>query len=155
MVRAEMKKLGRVTRGQRNVLLAFGVTVLLWVLPGFFALAGVEQSAFALRYARSMPEGVAAMVGALMLFVLPVDWRARRFTITWDDAVKIDWGIVLLYGGGLAVGELAFSTGLARAVGESVTVVAARAVDAVAHRHLHVRGDPRLGDWRRTPLRPT
>ena len=121
MVRDEMQKLGRVSRAQRNVLMAFAATVLLWVLPGFFALAGMGQSALAQRYAQSMPEGVAAMVGALMLFVLPVDWRARRFTISWDDAVKIDWGIVLLYGGGLAVGELAFSTGLAREVGESVT----------------------------------
>jgi sodium-dependent dicarboxylate transporter 2/3/5 len=121
MVRAEIGKLGRVTRGQQNVLLAFGTTVVLWMLPGFFALAGVGQSAIALRYGRSMPEGVAAMVGALMLFVLPVDWRARRFTMSWNEAVKIDWGIVLLYGGGLAVGELAFSTGLAQAVGQSVT----------------------------------
>jgi sodium-dependent dicarboxylate transporter 2/3/5 len=121
MVRDEVAKLGRVTRGQRNVLLAFGVTVLLWVLPGFFALAGLDQASFALRYAQAMPEGIAAMLGALLLFMLPVDWKARRFTMSWDEAVKIDWGIVLLYGGGLAVGELAFSTGLAKAMGEGIT----------------------------------
>jgi len=121
LVRSELATLGGITRGQRNVLIAFGVTVLLWVLPGFFALAGQEQSPFARRYAEAMPEGIAAMVGALLLFMLPVDWKARRFTITWDEAVKIDWGIVLLYGGGLAVGELAFSTGLARALGEGIT----------------------------------
>jgi sodium-dependent dicarboxylate transporter 2/3/5 len=50
-----------------------------------------------------------------------VSWRARRFTLTWDEAVRIDWGIVLLYGGGLALGDLAFSTGLARATGDLVT----------------------------------
>ena len=68
-----------------------------------------------------MPEGIAAMVGAMLLFVLPVDWRARRFTLTWDQAVRIDWGIVLLYGGGLAIGGLAFSTGLADALGRGIT----------------------------------
>lgn len=68
-----------------------------------------------------MPEGVAALMGAFLLFVLPVDWRERRFTLTWDEAVKIDWGIALLYGGGLALGELTFSTGLAQALGEGVT----------------------------------
>ena len=41
------------------------------------------------------------------------DWAARQFTLTWDEAARIDWGIVLLYGGGLAMGDLAFSTGLA------------------------------------------
>ena len=62
-------------------------------------------------------------------FVLPVDWRARRFTLTWDEAVRIDWGIVLLYGGGLALGELAFATGLAKAMGEARHLLAALADD--------------------------
>jgi sodium-dependent dicarboxylate transporter 2/3/5 len=120
LVEEELKKLGRVTRGERNVLLAFGLTVLLWVAPGIVAIAGAGDSAWARAYLASLPEGVAAMIGATLLFVLPVDWRSRRFTLTWDEAVRIDWGIVLLYGGGLAIGDLAFSTGLARAVGEGL-----------------------------------
>jgi sodium-dependent dicarboxylate transporter 2/3/5 len=55
------------------------------------------------------------------LFVLPMDWRARRFTLTWDQAIKIDWGVILLFGGGLAMGQLAFSTGLAEAMGTGIT----------------------------------
>jgi sodium-dependent dicarboxylate transporter 2/3/5 len=121
MVRQELARLGPMSRGQRNVLLAFGVTVTLWVTPGVFALAGAERSDFARMYGAAMPEGVAAIVGALLLFMLPVDWRARRFTMTWDEAAKIDWAVVLLYGGGLAMGELAFQTGLAQAMGEGVT----------------------------------
>ncbi|HVH27389.1 MAG TPA: DASS family sodium-coupled anion symporter [Vicinamibacterales bacterium] len=121
VVSRELARLGPVSRGQRNVLLAFSVTVALWIFPGFLAVAGAEQSAFGRAYAASVPEGVAAMIGALLLFVLPVDWGARRFTLTWDEAVRIDWGIVLLYGGGLAMGQLAFSTGLAKAMGEGLT----------------------------------
>ncbi len=121
MVHAELARLGPMSAAQRNVLIAFGVTVALWVTPGVLALAGLDQTAFARGYAASMPEGVAALMGAFLLFVLPVDWRERRFTLTWDEAVKIDWGIALLYGGGLALGELTFSTGLAQAVGEGVT----------------------------------
>jgi sodium-dependent dicarboxylate transporter 2/3/5 len=68
-----------------------------------------------------VPEGVAAMIGALLLFVMPIDWPNRRFTLSWDEAVQIDWGIVLLYGGGLAMGQLAFSTGLAAAMGQGLT----------------------------------
>ena len=121
MVQQELRRLGKQTTGQRNVLIAFATTISLWIAPGVFAIAGAGDSAFARGYAASMPEGVAAMIGATMLFLLPVDWCERRFTLSWDEAVKIDWGITLLYGGGLALGELTFSTGLAQAMGESIT----------------------------------
>jgi sodium-dependent dicarboxylate transporter 2/3/5 len=121
LVKDELARLGPLSRAERNVLVAFAVTVLLWVAPGLVAIAGAGDSAFARAYAASLPEGVAAMAGAILLFVLPVDWRARRFTLTWDEAVRIDWGIVFLYGGGLAMGELAFSTGLAEAMGKGIT----------------------------------
>jgi len=68
-----------------------------------------------------MPESVAAMLGAFLLFLIPLNWSERRFTLTWDEALKIDWGIVFLFGGGLAMGELAFSTGLAEAMGKGIT----------------------------------
>ncbi len=121
MVRDELKKLGPVSRGQRNVLIAFGVTIVLWITPGFLALAGMGQTPFALAYAQAVPESVAAMIGAFLLFVLPIDWRAGRFTLTWDQALKIEWGIILLYGGGLALGQMAFTTGLAEAMGKGIT----------------------------------
>ena len=121
IVEQEISKLGPVSRAERNVLLAFGITVALWILPGLLAIAGLDGSAFARGYEKAMPEGVVAILGALLLFVLPIDWRSRRFTLTWDEAVHIDWGIVLLYGGGLAMGSLAFSTGLAEAMGRGIT----------------------------------
>ena len=121
LVRRELELLGPLSRGQRNVLIAFGVTVLLWIAPGIFAVAGLDNAEFARAYGEAVPEGIAAMLGASLLFVLPIDWRTRRFTLTWDEAAKIDWGIVFLYGGGLAMGTLAFSTGLAEAMGKGIT----------------------------------
>ena len=120
VVHEELRKLGPLSRAQRNVLLAFGMTVILWVLPGLLAMVGMDGTPFALAYARAVPESVAAMLGAFLLFVLPIDWRARRFTLTWDEASKIEWGVVFLYGGGLALGELAFTTGLAGAMGTGI-----------------------------------
>jgi sodium-dependent dicarboxylate transporter 2/3/5 len=120
-IREELQRLGPLSVGQCNTLIAFGVTVALWLFPGFLAIAGLGDTAFARFYAAAVPESVAAMIGAILLFVLPVDWRARRFTLSWDEAVKIDWGIILLFGGGLAMGELAFSTGLAEAMGRGIT----------------------------------
>ncbi len=121
LVAQELARLGPLSRGERNVLIAFALTVLLWVTPGFLAMAGLDDSAVAHGYAASVPEGIAAIIGATLLFLLPVDWRARRFTLTWDEAARIDWGIVFLYGGGLAMGALAFDTGLARAMGDGLT----------------------------------
>jgi sodium-dependent dicarboxylate transporter 2/3/5 len=121
LVADEMKRLGPVSRGQRNTAIAFGVTVLLWVMPGLLTVVGLGDTMLARAYSQRVPESVAAVVGATLLFLLPVSWRARRFTLTWEDASRIDWGIVLLYGGGLALGDLAFSTGLARAVGDGLT----------------------------------
>ena len=121
LVRQELERLGSLSTAQRNVLIAFTTTVALWITPGVLALLGLEDAPFGRAYAAAVPEGVAAMLGAMLLFVLPVEWRSRRFTLTWDQAVRIDWGIVLLYGGGLALGSLAFSTGLADAIGRGVT----------------------------------
>ncbi len=121
LVREELQRLGPVSTGQRNTLLAFGATVLLWTAPGMAAIVGAADAPLVRAYERAVPESVAAMLGAILLFVLPLDWRKRQFTLTWNQAVRIDWGIVLLYGGGLALGELAFSTGLARWIGDSLT----------------------------------
>jgi len=120
-IQAELRKLGPMSAGQRNTLVAFGATVALWLFPGLLAITGFGDSGFARLYDAAVPESVAAMLGAILLFLLPVNWRARRFTLSWEQAVRIDWGIVLLFGGGLAMGALAFSTGLAESMGRGIT----------------------------------
>jgi solute carrier family 13 (sodium-dependent dicarboxylate transporter), member 2/3/5 len=126
-VAEELRKLGSMTRGERNVVYAFSVTVALWILPGAFSLALGETHAATRRFATLFPESVAAIVGALLLLMIPVSWRERRFTLTWAEASRIDWGIVLLFGGGLAMGRLSDSTGLSAALGHGI---AARFPDA-------------------------
>ena len=117
----ELRKLGPISGGQRNTLAAFGATVALWLFPGVLAIAGAGDSGFARAYEAAVPESVAAMIGAILLFLLPVNWKARRFTLSWEQAIRIDWGIILLFGGGLAMGALAFSTGLAESIGHGIT----------------------------------
>ena len=116
----ERRQLGPWARGQTNTLLAFGVTVVLWVLPGVLAVMGLDDSPVGAWLTARVPEAVAAMVGAILLFILPVNAREGTFTMTWDDAVQIDWGTILLFGGGLALGTLMFETGVASAMGEGV-----------------------------------
>jgi sodium-dependent dicarboxylate transporter 2/3/5 len=123
----ELRKLGPMTVGERNVVFAFAATVVLWILPGVFSLALGETHASTRRFMTLFPESVAAIVGALLLLVIPVSWRERRFTLSWAEASRIDWGIVLLFGGGLAMGRLSDSTGLSAALGHGL---AARFPDA-------------------------
>jgi sodium-dependent dicarboxylate transporter 2/3/5 len=120
-LREELERLGSLSVGQRNTLIAFGVTVALWLFPGVLTLTGLGSTAVSRWMTAAVPESVAAMIGAILLFLLPISWRARRFTLTWDRAVRIDWGIILLFGGGLSMGELAFSTGLAESMGHGIT----------------------------------
>ncbi len=94
------------------------MTVALWVIPGVVALAAGEASPVYRALTQRLPEGVAALLGALLLFVLPGDDGPA---ITWKEAVQIDWGVVLLYGGGFALGVLSFQTGLAEALGRGLT----------------------------------
>ncbi len=119
-VKAELAKLGPMGVGERNVVTAFGLTVLLWTMPGVLALALGQSHPWTTRFSALVPESVAAISGALLLFLLPVQWKTRRFTMSWEDASRIDWGIILLFGGGLAMGGLADSTGLADAFGRWV-----------------------------------
>ncbi len=118
-VTREKGLLGPWTRGQVNTLAAFGFAVAMWMLPGVLAVLGLEGGPVSEWLDARMPEAVVAVVAALLLFVLPVRLREGEFTMSWAEAVKIDWGTILLFGGGLTLGTLMFETGVARAMGEA------------------------------------
>jgi sodium-dependent dicarboxylate transporter 2/3/5 len=119
-IKERRRTLGKWKRGEKNALLAFLVAVTLWILPGVLAVLGVgfasEQAFFKSRF----PEGIVALVAACFLFFLPTDWKKREFTLSWRDAVNIDWGTIILFGGGLTLGGLIFSTQLAHAIGSAL-----------------------------------
>ena len=117
---AEKAKLGPVRRGEWNVMAAFACTVLLWLVPGVIALSLGQEHPLAKWFERHLPEAIAALIGALLLFVLPVQFDKWEFTLSWREAARIDWGTILLFGGGLALGDLMFSTGLASWMGRGL-----------------------------------
>jgi solute carrier family 13 (sodium-dependent dicarboxylate transporter), member 2/3/5 len=127
-LKRERAQLGPWTRAQVNTLVVFGLAVVLWVTPGILALPIWGEAAFgglmrawAGWFTARLPEAVVALLAAVLLFALPVNLRRGEFTLTWDQAVQIDWGTILLFGGGLALGTLMFETGVARAMGEALT----------------------------------
>ena len=105
--------------GQRNVAIAFVITVFLWLLPSFAIFAGGDADWWEAR----LPESVAALIGTILLFLLPINWKNREFTLTWKQAQNINWGIILLFGGGLVVGKFLFKTGVANYIGDTLSAV--------------------------------
>jgi sodium-dependent dicarboxylate transporter 2/3/5 len=124
-IERERALLGPMSRPEVNTLVAFGVAVALWVVPGVLQLSiwGEDARRVAAWFNERVPEAVAALVAAVLLFVLPVDLKRGTFTLTWEQAVRIDWGTILLFGGGLALGTLMFETGVAHAMGRALTGV--------------------------------
>src|ERR687896_1395026 len=116
----ERSKLGSISKGERNTLVVFAVAVTLWMLPGFTALVlGDESTIYGVIYSR-LDEGTVAIVAAALLFILPVNWAERRFTLNWNEAARIDWGTIILFGSGIALGTMLSDTGLAETLGKGI-----------------------------------
>jgi solute carrier family 13 (sodium-dependent dicarboxylate transporter), member 2/3/5 len=116
----ERSSLGSFSRGERNTLIAFLVAVTLWILPGLTALIfGDESTIYSVLYSR-LDEGAVAIIAAALLFLLPINWPERRFTMNWNEASRIDWGTVILFGCGIALGTLLSDTGLAEVIGNGI-----------------------------------
>jgi sodium-dependent dicarboxylate transporter 2/3/5 len=114
---AERNKLGGWSAGERNTLFVFLLAVGLWVAPSVLLLLNDDSASEWMR--AHFPEEVVAMMAPVLLYLLPVDWRARRFTLAPDDFSAIDWGTVLLFGSGLALGNLMFRTELVHVIGQT------------------------------------
>jgi sodium-dependent dicarboxylate transporter 2/3/5 len=119
---AETATQGPLTRAQRSVAAAFALTVVLWMLPGAVGIFLGATHPWSKTLQEALPESAAALIGALLLFILPGDKDApgtRRRVIGWSEAAAIDWGTILLFGGGLTLGQLLRQTGLAEHIGEA------------------------------------
>ncbi len=114
----EQARLGPWNRGELNTLIVFLVVIALWITPSVLNVftSAAAHDAFTSRF----PEEITAVLAPVFLFLLPVDWSARRFTMDASDLGKVDWGTILLFGAGLSLGSLMFSTGLAKVVGDGV-----------------------------------
>ena len=98
--------LGRVNRGEVATAIVFGVAVIAWVSRSVYSeleVGGVKP------FASSAGDALIAMAAAIALFVIPASGSPRRFVMDWGTAVKMPWGVLILFGGGLSLaGALAF-----------------------------------------------
>jgi sodium-dependent dicarboxylate transporter 2/3/5 len=88
------------------------------------ALAWVFQSPLE-QIVPGISDAGIAMMGALLLFAVPVDWRRMRFALTWADAERLPWGVLILFGGGLSLAGAIQGTGLAAWIGQALAGISA------------------------------
>jgi solute carrier family 13 (sodium-dependent dicarboxylate transporter), member 2/3/5 len=122
LIDEEYRKLGKMSRGEWTVLVVFVCTAALWMFRG--ALLKWEWLTTTIPATKSVDDSVVAMMGAIALFLIPVDPARHVFALDWKTAVKLPWGVLLLFGGGLSLAGAMNDSGLARWIGQQVGVLA-------------------------------
>jgi solute carrier family 13 (sodium-dependent dicarboxylate transporter), member 2/3/5 len=108
------------SRGELAVVCALAFALIGWVLPSLVhALAA--DAPFTRWLETHLSEEVVALLAGCLLFVLPAGTpQARRPALSWAEATQIEWGVILLFGGGILMGDLARTTGLSATWGKSL-----------------------------------
>lgn len=108
------------SRGEKNTIISFSLMVFLWILPGIVGIIAGRSGEVYKFLDKHLPESSVAMIGALVLFLLPINLKKFEMTLKWENVVNIDWGTIILFGSGLSLGSLMFSTGLSKEIGGSI-----------------------------------
>lgn len=107
-IREQKEQLGAMKRGEILVLGIFILTALVWI--GLPIVENTASGAIA-EMAGNIDVWVVAMGAAMLLFLIPENLAEGKFLLNWSEAKEIDWGTLLLFGGGLAIAKLLFETG--------------------------------------------
>lgn len=111
-VTTQLNDLGKTSYEEKMVALVFGLTALAWVTRSL-----VLEHIFP-----AINDTIIAITGAVMLFIIPSKVR-KGCLIKWKEAVKLPWGVLLLYGGGLSIAAAFRTSGLATWIGMEMTVI--------------------------------
>jgi sodium-dependent dicarboxylate transporter 2/3/5 len=104
--------IGPMRREEKLVSLIFVLTAFCWITRSFILQ----------RFLPAIDDTIIAMVAGVLLFVVPASDVKERL-ITWEDAVKLPWGIILLFGGGMALAAGFQITGLASWLGAQMSML--------------------------------
>ncbi|MGX1199937.1 SLC13 family permease [Marinobacter sp. MBR-105] len=112
MIRDELAKLGVMSRGERLVAVVFVITATAWIFRPLLSASLMPW----------LSDTGIAIAAAIAMFLIPVDVRQGTFVLDWDSANKLPWGVLLLFGGGLAMAGVISSSGLAEWIAGSLGV---------------------------------
>lgn len=102
--------LGKISRQEKTVLIVFILTAVAWITRSFLLQPIIPF----------IDDTIIAIGAGIVLFLLPSGKEGGRILI-WEDAVKVPWGIIILFGGGMALAKAFGETGLAVWIGEQLT----------------------------------
>ncbi|MEZ4980364.1 MAG: DASS family sodium-coupled anion symporter [Saprospiraceae bacterium] len=94
-IKRQLEKLGKIGFEEKTVLLVFAITAFAWITRSFL----LE------RFIPGIDDTIIAVAAGILLFLLPAKKGSGRNIITWEEAVQLPWGILLLFGGGLAIAQ--------------------------------------------------
>lgn len=118
LIESEVEKLGKLSRGEKLVLIIFLSTALAWVtrvpINSLFKL---------LELPIKLSDTGIAMIATVSLFVVPLNFKFEKFVMEWKDTEKLPWGILLLFGGGLSLAGALSATGIIDLIGEQFKAV--------------------------------
>jgi len=110
VIHDELAALGPMSRGERTVAAVFVAAALGWILNK--PVAGMTGL--------PINDTTVALIAACLLFALPVSLKRGQFAVDWETVRQVPWGILLLFGGGLALAAAFKSTGLSGTIGTAV-----------------------------------
>jgi sodium-dependent dicarboxylate transporter 2/3/5 len=111
VISEELKKLGKLSVQERRVLTIFGVTICLWICRTL-----INQLVPSLK----LTDTIISLIGAMSLFAIPMSIKKGTFILNWNDTSKLAWGILLLFGGGLALAKGMASSGLVGIITQAI-----------------------------------
>ncbi len=113
MLDAERQSLGPLSRAEWNVGAITALTAAAWV-----GRPVVEP------WVPALTDAGIAITGGLLMFVVPLSWRPLQMALTWAQAERLPWSVLILFGGGLSLAAAIQDTGLAIWIGGSMAVLA-------------------------------
>ncbi len=117
-IRNRLREIGDWNRAQVMTVFVLALAFSLWMLPDLLTYALGENNTLAQWTESRFSEAWVALFAASLLFVLP--GQSGQSVLTWKDARQIDWGTLLLFGGGLSLGQLMTDSNLALRVSEGL-----------------------------------
>ena len=112
VIQEQLDKLGPTSSKEKQVLLIFGITIALWISRTLInsLLPGLKLN-----------DTTISMAGAIALFAIPHSFKKGDFILEWKDTQKLSWGILILFGGGLALAKGMSASGIVNRVSDLIS----------------------------------
>ncbi|MEM1036501.1 MAG: SLC13 family permease [Pseudomonadota bacterium] len=123
-VRTARDDLGKMTGPEIRIALIFALIATLWVGRLWWVQLSASLGWDTLSaYSGAQVDMMIAIFGAVLVFIIPAGSGHGRALLSWEEAVKLPWGVLLLFGGGIALGRAVSSTGLSTWIGEQLSIM--------------------------------